>query len=239
VAAVVVEALADLSALPTHARTGAWLEVDATIRVPADDARVVLLGPRGAPRAVSTTYDGTSGKVRSRFVLDRPGAVTLQLVGNLPNGGPRPLLEARIFADVEPSSSPVVPGEEGVDTTDLAALVARVREAEAAPALTRDRRLDTIAEAHARRMVAASTTAHDLGEGDLRARFADAALDARVVGENVAHAANILAAHRALYASPSHRLELLRADYTHVGVGVVPAEDGSVYVCEVFAASLQ
>jgi uncharacterized protein YkwD len=117
--------------------------------------------------------------------------------------------------------------------------VERARESEAAPSLTRDVRLDAVATAHASRMLAARTTAHDVGEGDLRARFTDASLDARIVGENVAHAANVLAAHRALYASPSHRLELLRADYTHVGIGVVPADDGSVYVCEVFAASLR
>ncbi|GAH82864.1 unnamed protein product, partial [marine sediment metagenome] len=41
---------------------------------------------------------------------------------------------------------------------------------------------------------------------------------------------------RALHASPSHRINLLRADYTHMGVGVARASDGSVYVCETFAA---
>jgi uncharacterized protein YkwD len=235
VGAVVVDALAELAPLPTHARTGAWLEVDATLAVTATDARVVVLGPRGAPRVIGTSFDRASRHVRARFVLDRPGAFTVQLVGDLEEGGPRPLLEARVFADVAPSSSSLVPGEDASDPNDLESLVAHLREAESLAALTRDGRLDAIASAHAERMLAARTTAHDLGEGDLRARFTEASLDARRVGENVAHAATILAAHRTLHASPSHRLELLRAEYTHLGIGIARADDGSIYVCEVFA----
>jgi hypothetical protein len=235
VAAVVVDALADIAPLPTHSRTGAWLEIDATIAVPATDARVIVLGPRGAPRVASTSFDRASHRVRARFVLDRPGAFTVQVVGDLENGGPRPLLEARVFADVAPSWSTNVPGEDTAGPHDLEALVARLREVESLPALARDPRLDAIAAAHAGRMLAARTTAHDLGVGDLRERFVEASLDARRVGENVAHASTVLAAHRALYASPSHRLELLRAEYTHIGLGIASADDGSVYVCEVFA----
>ena len=209
--------------------------MDATLAVAATDARVVVLGPRGAPRVVSTSYDRASRRVRARFVLDRPGAFTAQLVGDLENGGPRPLLEARVFAEVAPTSTSAVPGEDVSDPNDLESLVARLREAESLPGLTRERRLDAIAAAHAARMVAARTTAHDVGEGDLRTRFAEASLDARQIGENVAHASTVLAAHRALHASPSHRLELLRREYTHLGVGIARADDGTVYVCEVFA----
>ena len=82
------------------------------------------------------------------------------------------------------------------------------------------------------------SVAHDLGDGDFRDRFeAEGTLDAHAVGENVAHAPTIALAHRALHASPSHRINLLRADYTHMGVGVARAADGSVYVCETFAAT--
>ncbi len=56
------------------------------------------------------------------------------------------------------------------------------------------------------------------------------------VRENVAHARSVKLAHRALYASASHRLNLLRADYTHTGIGVARAPDGTVYVCETFAS---
>lgn len=239
--AVVVDALADLAPLPMRARTGQWLTFEATLRAPAEGASLVVLGPRGMPRTVPTSLDHETGIVRARFAVERPGAYTVQLVGDLSRGGPRPLLEARVFADVEPPQEDegpaAVPGEDA--SSDLAALIDALRAAESLPVLVHDPRLDAVATAHAERMRAAGSIAHDLGEGDLRARFAEASLDARVVGENVARGATVLQAHRALYASPSHRLNLLRADYTHVGVGLARADDGIVYACEVFAGGLR
>jgi hypothetical protein len=238
--AVLVDPLADLAPLPTRAHTGAWLTFEARLLVPADDARVVLLGPRGAPRDVPTSFDRDRGIVRARFALDRPGAFTVQLVGDLASG-PRPLLEARIFADAEPpaDSDPpaLVPGEEaGHD--DLASMIDALRRAESLPVLERDRRLDAIAGAYAARMRDTRSVAHDLGEGDLRSRFAEAGLDAHVVGENVARGATLVHVHRAVYASPSHRANLLSRAYTHVGIGLARADDGTVYACEVFAGAL-
>ena len=84
------------------------------------------------------------------------------------------------------------------------------------------------------------TAAHDVGDGDLRERFEADDSGARyriAVGENVARASSVARAHRAIYASPSHRIVLLDADYTHVGVAVASAPDGTVYVCETFAAA--
>jgi hypothetical protein len=43
-------------------------------------------------------------------------------------------------------------------------------------------------------------------------------------------------AHRALWASPSHRSNLLDARFTAIGVGVARDEqDGSSWICETFA----
>jgi uncharacterized protein YkwD len=57
--------------------------------------------------------------------------------------------------------------------------------------------------------------------------------------ENVARARSLPLAYRALHASPSHRMNLLRADYTHVGLSVVNDDDGTVYVCQVFAGGMR
>ncbi|MDF2695757.1 MAG: Transporter [Labilithrix sp.] len=245
--AVAVEALADLEALPTHARTGEWLTFTSRLHVPATNAKLVVLGPRGLPRTVPTSIDRASGAVRARFALDRPGAFTVQLVGDLANG-PQPLLEARIFADValpagEETPSPA-PGEEaGADATDPAAALARMtaaaRAAESLPPLKRNERLDALAYAHAEKMSEKQAVAHDLGDGDLAQRFEVAALAATSVAENVARARSIVLAHRALHASPSHRMNLLRPEHTHFGVGVVRDEAGNVHVCQVFAAGLR
>jgi uncharacterized protein YkwD len=88
-------------------------------------------------------------------------------------------------------------------------------------------------------MAAARTVGHDVGDGDPTTRLRDASLVVREAGENVAHAASVALAHRALYASPSHRANLLRADFDRVGVAVVDDPDGSVWVAELFASGLR
>lgn len=246
--AVAVDALADLEPLPTRARTGEWLTFSALVHVPAAGAKLVVLGPRGHPRTVPTSIERTSTgsmRVRARFALDRPGAFTVQLIADL-EGGPLPVLEANVFADVEPPpdgemKQATAPGEElagGDDDDALARMTAALRASESLPPLRRDARLDALAHAHAAQMKAARTIAHDLGDGDLARRFASAGLAAKLVGENVARARSVTLAHRALHASPSHRMNLLRADYTHVGFAVVDDESGDVYACEVFASEL-
>ncbi|MBX3206010.1 MAG: CAP domain-containing protein [Labilithrix sp.] len=263
--AVAVDALADLEALPTRARTGEWLTFSAVLRVPAASAKLVVLGPRGLPRTVPTSLDRApsspraptteaSGSasppggatVRARFALDQPGAFTVQLVAELASG-PAPLLEARVFADVDPppddDTSAPAPGEDvgggDDDVAALARMTAALRASESLPALRRDERLDALARAHAEQMRRARAVVHDLGDGDLAVRFESAGLAAKVVGENVARARSVRLAHRALHASPSHRRNLLSADYTHVGLGVVTDDAGDVYACEVFAGALR
>lgn len=245
IVAVVVDARADLDRLPTRARTGAWLTLSATLHVRATSAKLVVLGPRGLPRTVPTSIDARTGKVQARFALDRPGAFTVQLVGDLPSG-PEPLLEARVFADVDPvpaddAATQPVPGEtaSAKDADDLARMVTALRATESLPSLVRDERLDALAHAHVETMKAARAIAHDLGDGDLQTRLEAAGLAARVIGENVARARTLVNAHRALHASPSHRMNLLRADYTHVGLAVVTDGEGNVYVCQVFASALR
>jgi uncharacterized protein YkwD len=241
--AVSVDALADLAALPVRARTGEWLAFDASIHVPAKSAKLVVLGPRGLPRTVPTALDPASGRVHARFALDHPGAFTVQLLGDLA-GGPQPLLEARIFADVPPTNDDengtpapgedADPGQEGV-AGQLAQMTAALRRAEGMSALARDDRLDALAREHAAKMLDAGTIAHDVGEGDLVERLSSAGLSASVVGENVARARSAALVHRAFYASPSHRMNLLGAKYTHLGVGVALDGQGVLYACEVFA----
>jgi uncharacterized protein YkwD len=245
---IAVDALADLDALPIRARTGEWLTWNARLRVPASNAKLVVLGPRGVPRTVPTSIDTASGLVRARFALDRPGAFTVQLVGDVASG-PQPLLEARVFADVAPSfEEEPAPGEEAGtapgraaadDIEVLARMTAALRTAESLPAFERSAPLDALARAHAEKMRANGGIAHDVGDGDLQTRFEAEGLAAKVIGENVARSRSVALVHRALHASPSHRMNLLRADYTHIGLGVVRDDAGTVYACEVFASQLR
>ncbi|HEY0468321.1 MAG TPA: CAP domain-containing protein, partial [Polyangiaceae bacterium] len=241
VAAVAVDVLADLEPLPTRARIGQWIEVRATLRVPATEAKLVVLGPRGAPHPVPTSLD--NGRVRARFNADFPGAWLVQLLASV-DGGPRPLLEALVFAGMEPPPTAQIskaPGEDARAATGdpraaLYAMVDAARESERSAPLSRDARLETLAQAHAEAMRSARRTAHDTGDGDLNQRLERAGLELSA-GENVAHAGSAALAQRALWASPSHRENLLFRGFDVVGIGVAPDTDGTLWVCQVFASS--
>jgi uncharacterized protein YkwD len=236
---VSVEALADLAPLPTRARVGQWLTVEAHLRVPARSARVIILGPSGAPRQLLTSVDRST--VRARFAPERAGEFTVQVMADLA-AGPRPVLEASVFAGVEPSEEPSgqpAPGEEAVagardDSDALGRMISVARSGAGQRALERDQRLDRVALAHCVSMSRLHSLAHDVGDGDPEARLDAIGLEARLAGENVAYAPSVAQAHRALWASPSHRLNILRSDYERVGIGVVRGEAGGVWVTEIF-----
>ncbi|MEP7052143.1 MAG: CAP domain-containing protein [Pseudomonadota bacterium] len=240
IAAIAVDVLADLEPTPTRVRVGAWLDVRAVLRVPASDAKFVILGPRGAPHAVPTSL--SEGRVRARFNADQPGAWLVQLLAAV-DGGPRPLLEALVFAGTEPPTEAIVakaPGESGAPPsreprTALYAMVNAARQSERLAPLQPDSRLEQLAQAHAEAMRSARKTAHDAGDGDLIQRLERAGL-ALSVGENVAHGASAALAERALWASPSHRENLLFSGFNLVGIGVAPDPDGTLWVCQVFGA---
>lgn len=233
VAIVAAPRLAALAETRARARAGEWIDLDARLLVDATGARVVVLGPRGAPRGVPTSFDG--GRARARFSADRAGTFLAQLVAELADG-PRPVAEliVRVGADDEPEAAIPGDGPTGADDADdLAARVDAARAAEGLRRLTRDASLDRLAAAHAEQMARAGRAAHDVGDGEPDARVA-AALDVDLVGENVARAASVAAAHRALWASPSHRENLLSTRFTRLGVGVARRGD-AVFVAELFA----
>jgi uncharacterized protein YkwD len=241
-AAVAVDALADLDPMPVRVRSGAWVTFSATMLVPTTAAKVIVLGPNGGPRAVPTALEGQ--RVRARFRADRTGTFLVQLLANV-EGGPRPVLEASIYADVKTPTSffgdaapgePAQPPPNGADPSEtLLSMVNLARESEGSPALSREAALDAIAQRHAEAMRLAKRIAHDAGDGLPPARIEAAGVSVLAAGENVAHALDLTRAHRALWASPSHRENLLQPRFDRIGIGVAPDPDGSVWVCEVFA----
>jgi uncharacterized protein YkwD len=241
-AAVAVDALADLDPLPVRIRAGTWLDVSATMLVQTSDAKVIVLGPSGAPRPVPTELDGQ--RVRARFHADRPGPFLVQVLANV-TGGPRPVLEATLYADVKPPTSfygdaapgePTHPPPPSADPTEtLLSMVNLARQSEHSAPLSRAPELDAIAQRHAEAMRRAKRIAHDAGDGLPPARIEAAGVTVLAAGENVAHALDLTRAHRALWASPSHRENLLQPRFDRVGIGLAPDADGSIWVCEVFA----
>jgi uncharacterized protein YkwD len=241
IAVVAIDAVADLARpIPTRIRTASWVTFEATLQVPSDFVKVVVLGPRGQPRPIPTSYDPRSRRVLARFNADAPGHWSAQLLTST-RAGPLPSLEADLFADVEPEApSARAPGEASStrvndEATAMVVMLNVARRSENAALLTRDIRLDAVAEQHARAMVQAGALAHASGDGTPETRLDQAGIAVQESGENVAHAADPVAAHRALWFSPSHRTNMLHPRFTRVGVAAVRDGAGSLWVTEVFA----
>jgi len=241
VAAVAVDAQADLAQVPVRARPSSWVEVDAKVLAPASGAKVIVLGPTGATRTLLTSF--SEGRVKARANVDREGTWLFQVLLDGANG-PRPVLEAYVFAGVEPpveKPHAPAPGEEagggGDPATALARMMMLARRSESLPGLVRDPALDRVARSHAERMMRVRRLGHDVGDGDPRERLDRAGITLAQVGENVAHAANVTLAHRALWSSPSHRDNLLQPRFDRVGIGVTADPDGTIWVAELFATS--
>lgn len=228
--AIAVDAIADLRPLPTRARLGQWLDLEAFLPPesrPLPSDRVVLLGPTGPPRSLATPR--RNGALRTRFNLDRPGRWRVQVMMESARG-PRPALEAWVFVNVPPEARPrphPAPGERSTlahtpseAREAMLDMINEARRSEGLPALAEDSALQALAQSHAEHMSAARLTAHDVGRGSPAQRARRAGLSARRLGENVVRAPTLRLAHRALWESPSHRGNLLGREYRAVGVGI-------------------
>lgn len=241
VAAIAVDAIADLDPLPTLVRAGQWVTATGTMLVPTQEAKVVLLGPRGAPRAAVATVDA-NGRFRSSFSLDKPGRWLVQVLATTATG-PRPALEAYVFASEPPPArftAQPAPGEDaekgpGDATAAMRRMMDAARATEGLPGLAPDAVLDKLAREHVERMIAAKTLGHDVGGGDPAARMRGAGFRSQVAGENVAVAATLPRAHRALWSSPSHRGNMLDGRFRRAGTAVAKSDDGRSWVAVLFA----
>jgi uncharacterized protein YkwD len=240
---IAVDVLADLEPLPTEARIGGWLELKTRLLVPASAAQVLVLGPHGEPHSVPSSFD--DGELRARFHADREGLFLAQVLATVA-GGPRPVAEALVLAGSTPETlvlSLPAPGESAgtnaAPADALALMVNGARASEGLEPLTRDPRLDEVAKAHAEAMRDEHHLAHEGRDGSPADRVAGAGIDARSIGENVAHAADAAHAHRTLWQSPSHRSNLLEQRFDTFGIGVARDADDTLWVCELFAAMKQ
>jgi uncharacterized protein YkwD len=241
-AAVVVDVLADVvRPLPTRARTGQWLDLQVQLLEPASDAKVIRQGPTGEPTYLPTSFAGAD--VRARFPMASPGRWLLQVMA-MTNSGPRPVADLLVFVDEAPPSQlelTPVPGESakglGTDIAEsLFLMLNQARVEEGRKPLRRSAELDRLALDHSKAMLAVGHTGHDVGDGLPGARMASAGLVASLVGENVVRAADARRAHRELWASPSHRSNILHRGFRNVGVGAFVGPDRTVWACELFAA---
>jgi uncharacterized protein YkwD len=155
-----------------------------------------------------------------------------------PAPAPSPVEPAPAPAPAPPPAPPATGGGVAVGTVQLSAdeqllfnLVNDLRASLGLPALQPDPQLLASARAQAATMNATGVVEHQdlmpiLVEGNGRWRLA---------AENIALHNGIVEAHDALVASPGHYRNLTNPNLTHLGVGIVRAANGQVYVAQVFA----
>jgi uncharacterized protein YkwD len=96
--------------------------------------------------------------------------------------------------------------------------------------------LADVGEGYAREMALFGFFSHDSPRsGDLGDRLAAAGIGFRAAGENLALAPNPTATHRGLMNSQGHRENILRREFTHLGIGVIRTPLG-LMVVQVFSA---
>ena len=136
--------------------------------------------------------------------------------------------------------SEVVPGEDagGASSPEQSVLdmLNAARLSEGLASLRPQPELQVAAQLQANAMMENRTVAHDVGLGGPAERVREMGLAPQLLGENVARGGTPVLAHRALWASPSHRGNMLHSRFTHVGVGVAQDEGGAVWVCQLYAA---
>jgi uncharacterized protein YkwD len=113
------------------------------------------------------------------------------------------------------------------DEADFVGRINAARQAAGLPAYATSDELTAVARRHAQRMA-------DRGEHHHNANLANEIIGWMMLGENVGRGSTVDGLHRAFMASPSHRANVLRREFTQVGVGVVRNATGRIFVVEVF-----
>lgn len=125
--------------------------------------------------------------------------------------------------------APLVPSAASADSSmerQFIAAVNRERAAQGLPSLSTSGDLTSVARSWSGRMADESKLYHNPSLGSQVSGW-------KKVGENVGRGPNVDAIHAAFMASPGHRRNILDADWTQIGMGVV-VRDGTVWVTQVF-----
>ena len=212
-------------------------------RVVVDDMRVSssFLGlPDGSVRRLATTQIPGSDDFEVRVSFDRPGRHELELQTEN-DCGPETAVLLPLYVDVNPDLRPIIVPS-GAMASDLrppeeilAQMINSARKKANLPALVIDSRLESVARSHNKDMVALSYFGHRSPDGTaLEDRLSTRGLAPSSSAENVARSHDVVIAHRNLMRSPSHRLNTMSREFTHMGLAV-EQDDDSVVVTVVFA----
>lgn len=127
---------------------------------------------------------------------------------------------------------------QGALEQELLTLVNRQRILQGLEALAIDDALTQIARDHSLGMAQQGFISHDQPSGDLATRMHRAGYLFETARENVARARTVSIAQNLMVVSSKHKNNMLAADVTRVGIGIVrhkPPFDRHLYITEIFA----
>ncbi|GGP98678.1 hypothetical protein GCM10010266_22620 [Streptomyces griseomycini] len=183
------------------------------------------------PRAVAGLVDHCLRHEAARRTVCDP-AFTHAALGSAHGGGSGDVYWTALWA------SPLTP--DGLDRTaaEVVDLTNRERTRAGLPPLSRDPLLTAAAQAHSADMVARDFYSHTAPDGGKPWDRAAAAGSARrTIGENIAcgqrSAAEVV---RGWMNSPGHRANILKPDFTHIGVGFAGGGRAGTYWTQLFGA---
>jgi len=170
--------------------------------------------------AVETSRSG-------RIVGEQVTAVQPQIAALTSQLGGSPLLVTKIGEDeTERLDLPdgLVLEPDPVAERQLFELVQGERRDRGLPDLLWDERLVPVARAHSEEMFKLKYFSHESPiAGSPFDRLKAAGITYARAGENLAYAQSVAVAHRALMDSPGHRENILRPEFTRIGIGVISA----------------
>ena len=223
---------------------GAGQTLCGRLEAPLQSGEVYVTQPDGRVEHPAA-FDTREGDVCARLRFAVAGRYTVELVGR---GARGPEVVALFVVDVGGGAPPREDSREAlVEPTTVeearTAVLARInalRLAHKLPQLYSDPGLTRVAQAYSERMAREGFFAHVAPDGsDLRGRLSAAGIRYRTSGENLGLASGPLAAHQGIELSPGHRGNLLGAQFTLAGLGVVFQKlEGrtQVVLTEVFAS---
>jgi hypothetical protein len=230
-----------LDPFPTAVSFGAEILVSGRVLVASDSPIQSFIGfSDGAVERLPDQRLQQDGRFQFEISFGRAGRSEFELVVDA-GRGPETAILVPVFVDVPPDPRPIIAldsqSEGGAKSPaeDLLDYLEAARSRLGLHPLVPDERLTRVASDHSRDMARYGFFGHiSPYRGSLAKRLDSEGLTPARSAENVARSSTAFRIHLNLMRSPSHRINLLDPDFTHVGIGV--AEDnGDLIATEIFA----
>ena len=236
-----VKRLVSLYPVRVTSNSGAPVLINGRLLVKTKRPVETFIGlPDGTVEKLAPVQPYRNGRLALKMALHKTGRNDVELLVDT-GRGPEVAALFPIYVGSQPDPLPVVTPDELSEDAQrapddaLTYYLNSARERVGLEPLERDPRLDEAAAAHSEDMASAGFFGHvSSHHGPVDSRLTYRGMSPARLGENVARSSTALRIHRNLMASPSHRINLLDPEFTHVGIGV--ARDGNdLIVTEIFA----